>query len=264
MVTNGCIQTVCPDAVVSCNTPGVVRRFSALTGITKMSLRSVTLSSPASAFRARRICFRFFWIVSRVSVMLARIRRSVADASSLISPFGSTHRRIAACTSRKSPSEETRAANKGNFTASSRNCCRSHPAVSSNDAASRNSPGSSAAPGRRMSQFSFTHAIQNRLPEISQHGERFRCHHRLVQHFPHHRKLDERSRPAFARYKTIRAPDQLKEPLFPGFHPHFHVDPGIELGSFEKIRGHPQCFPAAFLRSAPRCFHHPTLTAAAT
>src|SRR5437879_4096626 len=59
--------------------------------------------------------------------MLARIRRSVDEASSLISPFGSTHRRIAACTSRKSPTEAARAASKGNFTASSRNCCRSHP-----------------------------------------------------------------------------------------------------------------------------------------
>ena len=34
-------------------------------------------------------------MVSRVSVMLTRIRPSVADAASLISPFGSTQRRIA-------------------------------------------------------------------------------------------------------------------------------------------------------------------------
>ena len=36
--------------------------------------------------------------------MLARIRRSALEASSLISPFGSKQRRIAACKSRKSPS----------------------------------------------------------------------------------------------------------------------------------------------------------------
>ena len=82
--------------------------------------------------------------------MLARIRRSAADASSLSSPFGSTHRRIAVCTSRKSPREAVRSASNGNFVASSRNCCRSHPAVSSSDAASRNSAGSSTAPAPSM------------------------------------------------------------------------------------------------------------------
>src|SRR5258708_10748041 len=78
--------------------------------------------------------------------MLTRIRRSVADASSLISPFGKTHRRIAVSTSRKSPTLPASALNNGNFAASSRNCPRSHPAVSSSDAASNNSAASSTTP----------------------------------------------------------------------------------------------------------------------
>src|SRR6266568_2720142 len=294
-------------------------------------------------------------------MMLARIRRSVADASSLISPFGSTQRRIAACTSRKSPTEAARAANKGNFAASSRNCCRSHPAVSSNDAASRNSPGSSTAPGpsmrsnqpcgsasallrestqtpipapgvptpaathsllaaqghtwsstatipaacqipirlapfvtslgllqlsaqmtrhvarrrghihqppvcfapwRGMSQLHFPHAIQHRLPEISEHREGFLGHDPLVQHFPDDRKLHERPCPAFACNKSVRAPDQLKEPLLPGLHPHFQINPGIQFRSREKICCHAIRFPASLFRAARHCFHDPAVTAA--
>src|SRR6266550_2452874 len=117
-------------------------------------------------------------------------------------------------------------------------------------------------PGRGVSHFYFPHAIQNRLPKISEHRERFRGHHRLVQHLPHNRKLHERSRPAFACYKSIRAPDQLKESFFPGLHTHFHVNPRIELGGLEKFRGHPGCFPAGFLGSAGHRFHHPAVTAA--
>src|ERR1700730_7474525 len=82
--------------------------------------------------------------------MLARMRRSAGEASSLIAPFGSTERRIAASRSRKSPSDAARAASKGNCTASSRNCWRSPPEISSNDAASRNSGASSTAPGPRV------------------------------------------------------------------------------------------------------------------
>src|SRR5579859_7337330 len=83
---------------------------------------------------------------SRVCVMLARMRRKVVEASSLISPFGRTQRRIAASTSRKSATAELFAASNGNF-AASRNCPRSHPAVSSSEPASRNSFASSTAPG---------------------------------------------------------------------------------------------------------------------
>src|SRR6267378_4811195 len=79
--------------------------------------------------------------------MLARILRKVLDASSLISPLGRTHRRIAACKSRKSPSDAQRAASSGNSSASSRNCCFNQPEVSSSDPASRNSAGSSTVPG---------------------------------------------------------------------------------------------------------------------
>ncbi len=78
--------------------------------------------------------------------MLKRIRRKVGDASSLISPFGSTLRRIVASISRKSPTPAAAADNKGNFAASSRNCPRNHAEVSNNEAASRNSAGSSATP----------------------------------------------------------------------------------------------------------------------
>jgi len=78
--------------------------------------------------------------------MLARIRRKALDASSLISPFGSTHRLIAACKSGNPPASTTCASN-GYFAASSRNCCRSHADVSSNEPASRNSAGSSTTPG---------------------------------------------------------------------------------------------------------------------
>src|SRR5229473_948004 len=58
--------------------------------------------------------------------MLKRIRRKVGDASSLISPFGSTLRRIVASISRKSPTPAAAAANNENFAASSRNCPRNH------------------------------------------------------------------------------------------------------------------------------------------
>src|SRR5438876_4925908 len=79
--------------------------------------------------------------------MLARIRRNAGDASSLISPLGRMHRRMAASTSRKSPTFAARVFNSGNFAASSRNCTRSNDQISTNDAASRNSAASSATPG---------------------------------------------------------------------------------------------------------------------
>ncbi len=84
---------------------------------------------------------------SRVCVILARIRRNAVDASSLISPFGNRHRRMAESESRKSPMEAARSASSGNFAASSRNCCRNQAAVSRRGAASRSSPGSITAPG---------------------------------------------------------------------------------------------------------------------
>src|SRR5437660_1802776 len=119
------------------------------------------------------------------------------------------------------------------------------------------------APRRGVSQFHFPHAIQNRLPEVSEHRERFLRHHRLVQHFPNDCKLHERAGPAFARDKSIRAPDELKEPLFPGLHAHFEVNPRIQLCILEKIRGHAVRFSSGFLRAARHRFHHPAVTAAA-
>ena len=79
--------------------------------------------------------------------MLARILRNAGDASSLISPFGRIARRIATNASRKSPREPARAASRGNFAASSRNCWRSQPEESSSVAASRSCAGSNTAPG---------------------------------------------------------------------------------------------------------------------
>src|SRR5438093_8453409 len=79
------------------------------------------------------------------------------------------------------------------------------------------------APRPWVSQFHFPHPIQNRLPEISEHRERFLRHHRLVQHFPYDGELHERAGPALASHKSVRAPDKLKEPLFPGLHAHFEV-----------------------------------------
>src|SRR5271165_2006997 len=57
------------------------------------------------------------------------------------------HRLIAACNSRKSVNPAHRDANNGNFTVSSRNCCRNHVEVSSSDPAPRNSAASSTTPG---------------------------------------------------------------------------------------------------------------------
>src|SRR5579863_5367572 len=78
--------------------------------------------------------------------MLTRIRRNEGEASSLISPFGNMHRRIAASTSRKSPTSAAAALNNGNSAFPSRNCVRSHPAVSSSEPASSSSFASSATP----------------------------------------------------------------------------------------------------------------------
>src|SRR5580704_12487883 len=302
------------------------------------------------------------------------MRRSVFDASSLISPFGKIQRLIAACSSRKSARPAQRAASKGNFAASSRTCCRSHDEVSSSDPASKKSAASSTAPGassrssdptgsasapkpnsrsarshsrasrinanapssaarscpgsnpainllpgahvvlsrnnsrslsnsntscvvrdirlravsskygnciisRRFSNFyflpslflihflkflqkiprhifrrprrmhqiplrlaplrrlcrrprsllHFPHPPQYRRPEISQDNNRLRRHHALVQHFPHHCQLHQRSRSTLARHKSIRKPYQFKQPFFPRLDPHFHVDPLIRL-----------------------------------
>src|SRR5882724_5302864 len=114
-----------------------------------------------------------------------------------------------------------------------------------------------------MFQLNLPHTIQHRRPEISKHGERFTRHHRLVQHLPHHRKFHECSRSAFARHKSVRAPDQLEEPLFPGLRPYFHVNPRIEFRSLEKLRRHTVCSPTSLFRTARNRFHYSAVTAAA-
>src|SRR5260370_27749792 len=120
-----------------------------------------------------------------------------------------------------------------------------------------------SAPGGRVSHLYSPHAIQNRLPEVSETRKWFLRHPRLVQHLPHTRKLHERSRPALARHKSVPAPDQLKESLFPGLQAHFDVNPGIELRAFEKIRGYTGRFPAGFFRATGYRLHHAAVTAAA-
>src|SRR6202171_3479120 len=58
-----------------------------------------------------------FWTVSRVRPMFARIRFSSGVASSLISPFGSTARRMASARGRRSAIALARAVRSGNFPA---------------------------------------------------------------------------------------------------------------------------------------------------
>src|SRR5256885_3359228 len=95
--------------------------------------------------------------------MFVRILRSSGEASSLISPVGRIARRIRPSTSRKSITDSACAASSGTLSSSSRNCWRSHDAVSSSDAASRNAPASKTAPGPPIfvSQFSGSASAPN-------------------------------------------------------------------------------------------------------
>src|SRR5260370_1016266 len=66
---------------------------------------------------------------------------------------------------------------------------------------------------------------QNGPPEMSDHRERFPRLHRLLHLFPRHRNLHKSPCPSFAGHTSVRPPDELKEPLFPGLRPYFHVNP---------------------------------------
>jgi len=121
--SNGSRKTVCPSRSLHAPLPRAPPRLSR-TGITNAhSERYIVFPAPHSA-NAKS--------VSMFSESVARLtcsRVSAAASPTLItySPFGKTHRRIAASTSRKSPTLPARAPNNGDFAASSRNVPQ-HPA----------------------------------------------------------------------------------------------------------------------------------------
>ena len=91
----------------------------------------------------------------------------------------------------------------------------------------------------------------------------FAAHHRFVQHLPHHRKLHQRARSAFAGHKTI-APGASVQTIFPA-----RSSCGLPCRSTrwpcgcEKFRRHPVRFSAGFFCSARNRFHHAAVAAAA-
>ncbi len=118
------------------------------------------------------------------------------------------------------------------------------------------------APARRVTHFHFAHALDDWLPEISQHDKGFSLHGTFVQHFPHNRQFHQRSRTTGARHIPAPAFDQLEQPLLPRPHANLFLHPPVRV-RFEKFRRHRQRSPATFFRPARDRFHHSAVAAAA-
>src|SRR5208283_3328387 len=156
--------------------------------------------------------------------MLPRIRRSALEASSLISPFGRMQRRIAASRSLKSATDAVRAASSGNFVASSRNCCRSHAAVSSNDPASRKSAASNTAAGdssRSIERRPGAHVVLSRNNSRSLSNSRTSSARRAIrsstlQWFS--ARVGASAPTSSDQVDRASAPEEFLTPLFSIFH----------------------------------------------
>ena len=119
------------------------------------------------------------------------------------------------------------------------------------------------APRRLMREFDFAHAVDDRPPEIPEHGERFRLNHRFIDHFPDNGEFYESPRATFARDETVGESNQFEQAFLPGVHAHFDVDPFIRFGGGKKIRGDSERLGAAFFCAARYRGHDAAVTTAA-
>ena len=53
-------------------------------------------------------------------------------------------------------------------------------------------------------KLDFSHALEDRFPELAQNGKRLLSHDALGQHFPDRRQFNQRAGPAFAYGKRTR------------------------------------------------------------
>ena len=85
------------------------------------------------------------------------------------------------------------------------------------------------APRSVVREFDFANALDDRLPEISEDGERLRLEHRFVQHFPNDGEFDERAGSAFARHEAVGEANQFEQAVLPGVDADFDVDPFVRF-----------------------------------
>jgi hypothetical protein len=79
----------------------------------------------------------------------------------------------------------------------------------------------------RMPQLDFAHALDHRLPEISEHDQRLPAHRTLIQHFPDDGEFDQRSGPTRAGDISAPALNQFEQPGLPSFHADLFVHPPV-------------------------------------
>src|ERR1700730_12274919 len=118
------------------------------------------------------------------------------------------------------------------------------------------------APRRSMIAFDFSHALDDRLPEISQHDEGLIAHGALVQHLPDNGEFRQSTGAAGARNVPPAALHQCKEPFLAGLHTDLFVDPPVRPRP-EKSCCHRERSPSCFLCAARDGFHRARIAAAA-
>src|SRR5579863_2404289 len=108
----------------------------------------------------------------------------------------------------------------------------------------------SLSPRRLMRELDFTDAVDDRLPEISEHCKGLWLDHGFIQHFPNDGEFDERAGAAFAGDEAVAEANQLEQAVLPGVDANFDVDPWVRFRCSEKIGGHAVGFSAAPFRTA--------------